>query len=43
MALLFKVAASVLLEFGRNNLGVQLGITMVLHTWNQQLMPNPHS
>jgi hypothetical protein len=41
--LLFKVAASVLLEFGRKNLGVQLGITMVLHTWNQRLLPNPHS
>jgi len=41
--LLFKVAASVLLEFGRNNLGVQLGITMVLHSWNQQLMHHVHT
>jgi len=40
--LLFNVAASVLLEFGRNNLGVQLGITMVLHTWNQQLQSHYH-
>lgn len=40
--LLFHVAASVLLEFGRNNLGVQLGVTMVLHTWNQRLQPHYH-
>ena len=42
--LLFKAASQTLLEFGRNPrwLGGELGITMVLHTWGQNLsQPHP--
>ena len=37
--LLFKAASQTLLEFGRNPrwLGGELGITMVMHTWGQNL------
>jgi hypothetical protein len=41
LPLLFQ-AAETLLQFGRNNLGGTLGITMVLHTWDQQLRPHFH-
>jgi predicted Zn-ribbon and HTH transcriptional regulator len=40
--LLFRATAATLLEFGRNNLGVVPGITMVLHTWDQQLRAHFH-
>lgn len=40
--LLFWAAAQTLLEFGRNNLGVQLGLTVVLHTWSQTLLDHYH-
>ena len=40
--LLFQAAAETLLQFGRNNLGGTLGVTMVLHTWDQQLRPHFH-
>jgi len=40
--LLFQAAAETLLQFGCNNLGGTLGITMVLHTWDQQLRPHLH-
>jgi hypothetical protein len=40
--LLFRSAAATLLQFGRNNLGGQLGVTMVLHTWDQQLRAHFH-
>jgi predicted Zn-ribbon and HTH transcriptional regulator len=40
--LLFRAAAETLLEFGRNNLGAVPGITMVLHTWDQQLRAHFH-
>ena len=40
--LLFQAAADTLLTFGRNNLGGTLGVTMVLHTWDQQLRPHFH-
>ncbi len=33
--LLFTSATATLLEFGRNNLKAQLGITAILHTWSQ--------
>lgn len=42
LTLLFHSAAATLLEFGHNNLGGQLGITLVLHTWDQQLRPHFH-
>ena len=40
--LLFQAAAETLLQFGRNNLGGLLGVTLVLHTWDQQLRPHFH-
>ena len=40
--LLFASAADTLLTFGRNNLGVQLGLTAVLHTWSQTLLDHYH-
>lgn len=40
--LLFQSAAQTLLTFGRNNLGVQLGLTGVLHTWSQTLLDHYH-
>ena len=42
--LLFKAASRTLLEFGRNLrwLGGELGITMVLHTWGQNLGQHIH-
>ena len=40
--LLFASAADTLLTFGRNNLGAQLGITAVLHTWSQTLLDHYH-
>jgi hypothetical protein len=40
--LLFDSAAETLLTFGRNNLGAQLGVTAVLHTWGQTLVDHYH-
>ena len=40
--LLFATAAQTLLTFGRNNLGAQLGVTAVLHTWSQTLLDHYH-
>ena len=40
--LLFASASAALLEFGRNNLRVQIGITAVLHTWSQTLLDHYH-
>jgi hypothetical protein len=40
--LLFDCAAQSLLEFGRNRLHGDLGITAVLHTWGQKLDFHPH-
>ena len=42
--LLFRAASQTLLEFGRNPrwLGAELGITMVLHTWGQNLGQHIH-
>lgn len=42
LKLLFDSAAETLLEFGRSELGGQVGFTMVLHTWDQQLRPHFH-
>src|SRR5246500_1074267 len=41
-SLLFDCAAQSLLEFGRNRLHGDLGITAVLHTWGQKLDFHPH-
>src|SRR6201993_5046770 len=41
-SLLFDCAAKSLLEFGRNRLKGDLGITAVLHTWGQKLDFHPH-
>jgi hypothetical protein len=40
--LLFACASQTLLDFGRNNLGAQLGVTAVLHTWTRDLRLHPH-
>jgi hypothetical protein len=40
--LLFHAAAQTLLTFGKNHLGGTLGVTFVLHTWDQQLRPHFH-
>jgi hypothetical protein len=40
--LLFDSAAQSLLQFGRNRLHGNLGISAVLHTWGQQLNFHPH-
>lgn len=40
--LLFDSAAQSLLQFGRNRLHGDLGISAVLHTWGQQLNFHPH-
>src|SRR5258707_2522321 len=40
--LLFECVAQSLLEFGRNQLHGDLGITAVLHTWGQKLDFHPH-
>jgi predicted Zn-ribbon and HTH transcriptional regulator len=40
--LLFHAVAETLLQFGRNNLGAVPGITMVLHTWDQQIRAHFH-
>jgi Putative transposase/Transposase zinc-binding domain len=42
LALLFEAASATLLEFGRCELRGQLGFTLVLHTWDQQLRPHFH-
>jgi hypothetical protein len=40
--LLFDAASATLLEFGRNHLAAQLGVTAVLHTWSQTLLDHYH-
>ena len=41
-ALLFDTVSATLLEFGRNNLHAQIGVTAVLHTWSQTLLDHYH-
>lgn len=41
--LLMSSAAQTLLEFGRNNLGATLGLSVVLHTWSQTLLDHYHA
>lgn len=38
-----RAARQTLLAFGRNNLGGTIGLTFVLHTWDQQLRPHVHA
>ena len=40
--LLFDATAATLLKFGREELGGQLGFTLVLHTWDQRLRSHLH-
>lgn len=43
LKLLFDATAQTLLEFGRTTFdGGRLGVTLVLHTWDQQLRPHYH-
>lgn len=40
--LLFEAASQTLLEFGRQRLKAQIGVTTVLHTWSQTLLDHYH-
>jgi len=40
--ILFKAASETLIEFGKNNLGGQLGFLAILHTWDQKLLDHFH-
>lgn len=40
--LFFKTVCSTLIDFGHNNLGAQIGLTAVLHTWGQTLCEHYH-
>ena len=40
--ILFKAASETLIEFGKNNLGGQVGFLAILHTWDQKLMDHFH-
>jgi hypothetical protein len=40
--LLFATVSETLLAFGRNNLGAQVGVTAVLHSWSQTLVDHYH-
>lgn len=42
LALLFEAVSATLSEFGRCELRGQVGFTLVLHTWDQQLRPHFH-
>lgn len=42
LTLLFHAASRTLLEFGESRLNGKLGITMVLHTWTQELKRHNH-
>jgi Putative transposase/Transposase zinc-binding domain len=42
LTLLFQAVRQTLLQFGRQNLGGQMGGTMVLHTWDQTLGAHFH-
>jgi hypothetical protein len=41
-SLLFQAVSQTLLRFGQSRLGVQLGVTAVLHTWSQTLLDHYH-
>lgn len=40
--ILFDAASEVLADLGRQKLGVHLGVTAVLHTWNRRMQLHPH-
>lgn len=40
--MLFKAVPETLLEFGRNNLGGNIGFLAILHTWDQTLLDHIH-
>lgn len=42
LKLLFEATSKTLLQFGRRELRGQVGFTLVLHTWDQQLRPHFH-
>jgi hypothetical protein len=42
LTLLFRTVSQTLLQFGQQNLGGQLGATMILHTWDQTLNAHFH-
>ena len=43
LGLLMRASAEVLLTFARNNLGGKPALSIVLHTWDQQLHPHYHT
>jgi len=42
LKMLFRATSQTLLQFGRNNLGGQIGCFMILHTWDQTLGDHFH-
>ena len=42
LGLLFDAVAKTLLEFGHGEFGGKVGFTLVLHTWDQRLLPHFH-
>jgi hypothetical protein len=42
LTMLFSAASQTLVQFGRHNLGGQIGCSMVLHTWDQTLGAHFH-
>lgn len=42
LGLFFRAASQTLLEFGRCQLKAEIGLTAVLHTWNQTLLEHYH-
>lgn len=40
--ILFKAASETLTQFGKNNLGGQVGFLGILHTWDQRLLDHVH-
>jgi hypothetical protein len=41
-SILFKAASQTLLECAQRRLGVEIGFSVILHTWGQNLMDHPH-
>jgi hypothetical protein len=44
-SILFRAVSETLLTIAadQRQLGAHIGFLAVLHTWNQQMLPNPHS
>jgi hypothetical protein len=42
-SILFKVASQTLLECAKRRLGVEIGLSGILHTWGQNILDHPHT